>query len=118
MREANLGELNQYYSYTGIPDNWNKFTRVWLVDLHESYLKETYGPNPGFAVENGVLGMPAEIIEEAEDLSQSWSGWGFYTHKTRTSVYSSIPVLLFAKKEDALVARLRWTGSPWIGQQD
>ena len=114
MRETNLGDLNQYYSRGYTPDNWNRSTKVWLVDLHESYLSETYGPHPGFAVDAGILGMPAQIIDEATDMSQNWVGWGFYTHNTKDSVYSNIPVLLFAKKEDALMARLRWTGSPWL----
>ena len=110
MRETNLGELSQYYSRGYIPNNWNRSTKVWLVDLHESYLSETYGPQD----DAGILGMPALIIDEATDMSQNWVGWGFYTHNTKDSVYSNIPVLLFAKKEDALIARLRWTGSPWL----
>ena len=115
MRETNLGDLNQYYSRGYTPDDWDGSTKVWLVNLHESYLSETYGSHSwSCKVDFGILGMPAQIIDEASDMSQNWVGWGFYTHTTKDSVYSNVPVLLFAKKEDALMARLRWAGSPWL----
>lgn len=113
MREIILGDLTQCYSRHGVPDHWDRSTQVWLIDLHESYLKSTVSP-----FDNDMLGLPEKIIEEACNLSQHWTGWGFYTQKTQHGVYSNVPVLLFSEKEDAVMARLRWAGSPFLHTHD
>lgn len=114
MHKIRVGELNQYFSRHGIPD-FDQETAIWMIDLHETYLK-TSGGYP--ATLYGPMGMPGDIIDEATELSRGWAGWGFYTHRTQDSVYSGIPVLLFVDKEDAVMARLRWAGSPWVSMPD
>lgn len=107
MRKVKVADLDQYYSLKGKPDTHDKFTELWMVDIQEDHLSG-----------NEVLGLSQRLLESAEDLSQGWTGWGFYTHKTINSRYSSIPVLLFEDQEDAVFARMHWPASGWLNRLD
>lgn len=109
MRKIKIADLDQYYSYQGLPGHHDKSTTLWMLDIHENLLSGQH---------EEVLGLSQEIIELAENLSEGWAGWGFYTHKTISARYPRIPVLLFENQEDAVFARMHWSASNWLNSDN
>jgi len=107
MRKVTLASLNSWYSrFSDLPCSEDKFT-PWLLDIDET----EFAASPAYPE---VIGLPVDIVDTTESFCQHWFGWGFYTFRTKDTVYPNIPVLLFENHNDAVIARLLWPNNKWL----